>query len=72
MGCWRGRRLSSAATRGYVAKDETSPYTGGPTRAWVKVRQWGWTDAEDRVEDSIRQHRGRLAGAESLAVLSRA
>jgi bifunctional non-homologous end joining protein LigD len=32
---------------GYVAKDETSPYEGGPTLRWVKVKQRGWTDAED-------------------------
>jgi len=32
---------------GYVAKDETSLYEGGPTLRWVKVKQRGWTDAED-------------------------
>jgi bifunctional non-homologous end joining protein LigD len=38
---------------GYVAKDETSPYEGGPTLRWVKVKQKGWTDAEDRWQRRI-------------------
>ena len=33
---------------GYVAKDEASKYVGGRTRSWLKVKQPGWTDAEDR------------------------
>jgi ATP-dependent DNA ligase len=33
---------------GYVAKDESSRYEGGPTRAWIKVKQRGWTMEEDR------------------------
>jgi ATP-dependent DNA ligase len=33
---------------GYVAKDEASPYEGGVTKFWLKVKQHGWTDAEDR------------------------
>jgi bifunctional non-homologous end joining protein LigD len=33
---------------GYVAKDEASVYQGGPTRRWLKVKQPGWTDEEDR------------------------
>jgi ATP-dependent DNA ligase len=33
---------------GYVAKDERSPYEGGPTRRWLKVEQGGWTASEDR------------------------
>jgi hypothetical protein len=33
---------------GYVAKDEASPYVGGPTRSWLKVKQPGWTLTEDR------------------------
>lgn len=33
---------------GYVAKDESGAYEGGPTRRWLKVKQKGWTDAEDR------------------------
>ena len=33
---------------GLVAKDETSLYEAGPTRRWLKVKQKGWTDAEDR------------------------
>lgn len=33
---------------GYVAKDESSAYEGGPTRRWLKVKQKGWTHAEDR------------------------
>jgi len=33
---------------GLVAKDEASLYEAGPTRRWLKVKQRGWTDAEDR------------------------
>jgi ATP-dependent DNA ligase len=33
---------------GLVAKDEASLYEGGPTRRWLKVKQKGWTVAEDR------------------------
>jgi len=29
-------------------KDEASLYEAGPTRRWLKVKQKGWTDAEDR------------------------
>src|SRR5262249_14666989 len=32
---------------GYVAKDEASLYEPGPTRRWLKVKQPGWTVAED-------------------------
>jgi len=32
---------------GLVAKDEASLYDGGPTLRWLKVKQKGWTDAED-------------------------
>jgi len=39
---WREKQL-----RGLVAK-EASPYVGGRTRAWLKVKVPGWTDAEDR------------------------
>jgi bifunctional non-homologous end joining protein LigD len=28
---------------GYVAKDEQSPYRGGATRSWLKVKVPGWT-----------------------------
>ena len=38
---------------GYVAKDETSLYEAGPTRRWLKVKQKGWTDAEDRWQRRI-------------------
>ena len=33
---------------GLVAKEEASLYEAGPTRRWLKVKQRGWTDAEDR------------------------
>lgn len=33
---------------GYVAKDERSPCVAGPSRSWLKVKQPGWTDPEDR------------------------
>jgi ATP-dependent DNA ligase len=32
---------------GYVAKDEASPYEGGPTRRWLKVKRKDRTVAED-------------------------
>jgi len=32
---------------GLAAKDESSLYEAGPTRRWLKVKQKGWTDAED-------------------------
>jgi bifunctional non-homologous end joining protein LigD len=37
-----------AGFEGYVAKDEMSPYLGGVTRSWLKVKVPGWTDPEDR------------------------
>ena len=33
---------------GYVAKDESSSYTGGPTRRWLKVKVPGWTIGDER------------------------
>jgi ATP-dependent DNA ligase len=33
---------------GWVGKDAASPYRGGVTRSWLKVKVPGWTDAEDR------------------------
>jgi bifunctional non-homologous end joining protein LigD len=33
---------------GMVGKDETSPYIGGITRSWLKVKVPGWTDPEDK------------------------
>jgi ATP-dependent DNA ligase len=33
---------------GYVAKDPLSPYRGGVTRSWFKIKVPGWTDPEDR------------------------
>jgi ATP-dependent DNA ligase len=38
---------------GLVAKDEASAYEGGPTRRWLKVKQRGWTLAEDRWQRRI-------------------
>ena len=38
---------------GLVAKDETSLYEAGTTRHWLKVKQKGWTDAEDRWQRRI-------------------
>jgi ATP-dependent DNA ligase len=32
---------------GLVAKDEASPYEGGATRRWVKVKQKGWPVEKD-------------------------
>jgi bifunctional non-homologous end joining protein LigD len=36
-----------------VAKDEASPYEPGPTRRWLKVKQPGWTVAEDMWQRRI-------------------
>ena len=33
---------------GMVGKDEVSPYRGGVTRSWLKVKVPGCTDPEDR------------------------
>ena len=33
---------------GMVGKDEVSPYRGGVTRSWLKVKVPGWTDPEGR------------------------
>ena len=38
---------------GLVAKEEASQYEAGPTRRWLKVKQKGWTDAEDRWQRRI-------------------
>jgi bifunctional non-homologous end joining protein LigD len=40
---------------GYVAKDEASLYEGGPTQRWLKVKQKGWTDTEDRWQRVMSQ-----------------
>jgi len=44
---------------GYVAKDEASPYTGGATRRWLKVKVPGWTVEEDRWRRRISVARSR-------------
>ena len=46
--------VPQAGFEGYVAKDEASPYVGGVTRSWLKVKVPGWTDPEDKWK------RGRL------------
>jgi bifunctional non-homologous end joining protein LigD len=38
---------------GLVAKEEASLYEPGPTQRWLKVKQKGWTDAEDRWQRRI-------------------
>jgi bifunctional non-homologous end joining protein LigD len=38
---------------GLVAKDDASLYEAGPTRRWLKVKQRGWTDPEDRWQRRI-------------------
>jgi hypothetical protein len=46
----RGRQRGQVIERGYegyVAKDEASPYEGGPARRWLKVKVPGWTVEED-------------------------
>jgi ATP-dependent DNA ligase len=41
------RQVVEGGYEGYVAKDEASPYEGGPTRRWLKVKQKDWTVTED-------------------------
>ena len=38
---------------GFVAKDETSPHEGGPTRRWLKVKQRNWTVEDDRWQRTL-------------------
>jgi hypothetical protein len=45
---WKVGPGARGGYEGYVAKDEASPYIGGITRAWLKVKVPGWTDPEDR------------------------
>lgn len=42
------KQVLQGGYEGMVAKDETSFYIGGPTRAWLKVKMPAWTDPEDR------------------------
>ena len=39
---------------GLGAKEDMSGYEAGPTRRWLKVKQRGWTDGEDRWQRRIR------------------
>jgi bifunctional non-homologous end joining protein LigD len=43
-------QVLSLGFEGYVAKDRLSPYRGGVTRSWVKVKIPGWTDPEDKFK----------------------
>jgi bifunctional non-homologous end joining protein LigD len=42
------RHVVARGYEGLVAKDERSPYQGGPTRRWLKVKQKNWTAEENR------------------------
>jgi bifunctional non-homologous end joining protein LigD len=42
------REVLERGYEGLVAKDDASPYAGGITRLWLKVKVPGWTDPEDR------------------------
>ena len=33
---------------GHGGEDDASPYVGGVTKSWLKVKVPGWTDPEDR------------------------
>jgi bifunctional non-homologous end joining protein LigD len=35
---------------GYIARELLSPYLGGGSRSWLKVKVPGWTDPEDRFK----------------------
>jgi bifunctional non-homologous end joining protein LigD len=41
LGAWA--QVLGNGYEGYVAKDEQSPYRGGVTRSWLKVKVPGWT-----------------------------
>jgi ATP-dependent DNA ligase len=41
------KQVIGSGYEGYVAKDETSAYEGGPTRRRLKVKQKDWMVAED-------------------------
>jgi hypothetical protein len=47
---------------GYIAKDEASPYVGGVTKSWLKVKVPGWTDPDDR---SLEAHAAGLEWSRS-------
>lgn len=42
------RQVIARGYESYVAKDEASLYTGGPTRRWLKVKQKNWTIGDER------------------------
>ena len=42
-----------------VGEDEASPYRGGITRFWLKVKVPGWTDPEDRWRRVLTARRVR-------------
>ena len=42
------RQVVERGYEGYVAKDEASAYTAGPTRRWLKVKVPGWTIGDAR------------------------
>jgi ATP-dependent DNA ligase len=46
LGAWD--EVLQAGFEGYVAKDDSSPYVGGVTRSWLKVKVPGWTDPEGK------------------------
>jgi ATP-dependent DNA ligase len=43
-------RVLGNGREGYVGKDRLSPYRGGVTRSWLKVKVPGWTDPEDKFK----------------------
>jgi hypothetical protein len=45
---WRRGSRGRARVRAVVAEDEASAYVGGATKSWLKVKQQGWIDADDR------------------------
>ena len=50
------RTLIAQDYEGLVAKDEASLNEAGPTRRWLRVKQKGWTDREDRWQRRISAH----------------
>ena len=46
LDAWAG--VLKRGNEGLVANDDASPYVGGRTRSWLKVKGPGWTDTDDR------------------------
>jgi ATP-dependent DNA ligase len=55
MKAWQ--EVQERGYEGYVARDESSPYVGGRTLSWLKVKQRDYR-AEERGWDASKKARG--------------